>query len=74
MNKLPSLTGADMLRALQRAGFVVVRIRGSHHFMRHSDGRATVVAVHTGEDVGPGLLAKMLRDAGVTREELAGWL
>ena len=74
MNKLPSLTGADMLRALQRAGFVVVRIRGSHHFVRHPDGRATVVAVHTGENVGPGLLAKMLRDAGVTREELAGWL
>ena len=74
MNKLPSLTGADMLRALQSAGFVVVRIRGSHHFMRHPDGRATVVAVHTGENVGPGLLAKMLRDAGVTREELAGWL
>ena len=74
MNKLPSLTGADMLRALQRAGFVVVRIRGSHHFVRHPDGRATVVAVHAGENVGPGLLAKMLRDAGVTREELTGWL
>lgn len=63
-----------MLRALQRAGFVVVRIRGSHHFMRHPDGRATVVAVHTGEDVGPGLLAKMLRNLGMTREELASLL
>ena len=71
MNKLPALTGGEVLRALQRAGFEVVRVRGSHHFMRHPDGRATVVAVQAGEAAGPGLLAKMLRDAGLTREELA---
>ena len=68
------MTGAAMVRALERAGFVVIRVRGSHHFMRHPDGRATVVAVHAGEDIGPGLLAKMLRDVGLTRDEIAGLL
>jgi predicted RNA binding protein YcfA (HicA-like mRNA interferase family) len=67
--KLPALTGADVIRALERAGFAVVRVRGSHHFMRHHDGRATVVAVHAGETIGPGLLAKILRDVGMDREE-----
>jgi predicted RNA binding protein YcfA (HicA-like mRNA interferase family) len=67
--KLPSLTGAKVIRALKRAGFVVVRIRSSHHFLRHPDGRTTVVAAHAGETVGPGLLSKILRDCGMDRDE-----
>ena len=48
----------------------VLRIKGSHHFIRHADGRSTVVAVHSGESIGPGLLAKILRDCDLTREQL----
>ncbi len=69
MSKLPSLTGKEIIAALKRAGFEVLRIKGSHHFLHHSDGRATVVPVHAGETVGPGLLAKILRDCELTREE-----
>ena len=68
MRKLPSVTGKDVLKALLRAGFEVVRVKGSHHFMRHADGRTTVVPVHSGETLGPGLLSKMLRDCELTRE------
>jgi predicted RNA binding protein YcfA (HicA-like mRNA interferase family) len=68
-NKLPALTGAEVVRALQRAGFEIARVRGSHHFMQHDDGRSTVVPVHAGETIGPGLLAKILRDVEMTREE-----
>ena len=50
-------------------GLRVIRIRGSHHFVRHPDGRATVVAVHSGEHIGPGLLSKILVDCEMTREE-----
>jgi predicted RNA binding protein YcfA (HicA-like mRNA interferase family) len=70
MSKLPSLTGKQVIDALQRSGFVVMRIKGSHHYMRHADGRATVVPVHAGETVGPGLLSKILRDCELTRDEL----
>jgi len=35
--KLPALTGAEVIRALEREGFAVVRVRSSHHFLRHSD-------------------------------------
>ncbi len=48
----------------------VVRVRGSHHFLVHNDGRRTVIPVHSGETIGPGLLAQILRDCQLTREEL----
>jgi predicted RNA binding protein YcfA (HicA-like mRNA interferase family) len=72
MSRLPATTARDLVRALVRLGFEVHRIRGSHHYLRHPDGRSTVVPVHVGEDIGPGLLAKILRDCKLTREELAG--
>jgi predicted RNA binding protein YcfA (HicA-like mRNA interferase family) len=46
MSKLPQLTGKTVITALRRAGFSVVRIKGSHHFLKHPDGRGTVVPVH----------------------------
>jgi predicted RNA binding protein YcfA (HicA-like mRNA interferase family) len=64
------VTGADLIRALGRDGFAVVRVRGSHHFLRHEDGRRTVVPVHSGETIGPGLLSKILRDCQMTVEDL----
>jgi len=66
--------GRELIRALQRAGFSVIRIRGSQHFMRHADGRATVVPVHAGETIGPGLLSQILRDTDLTRAELEALL
>lgn len=58
-----------MVRALGKTGFVVIRIKGSHHFLQNPDGRATVVPVHAGETVGPGLLSKILRDTELSRDE-----
>ena len=68
-NKLPSLTGPEVIRALEAAGFAVVRIRGSHHSLRHPDGRTTLVPVHAGDTIGPGLLSKILRDCGLDRDQ-----
>ena len=70
MPKLPRLTGTELLKALQRLGFSVVRVKGSHHIMKSDDGRRTVVPIHSGETIGPGLLSKILDEAEVTVEEL----
>jgi predicted RNA binding protein YcfA (HicA-like mRNA interferase family) len=56
--------------ALIKAGFVVARVKGSHHFLRHEDGRSTVVPVHSGETLGPGLLHKILRDCQLGIDDL----
>ena len=71
MSRHPRLTGDGLLAALKSAGFQVLRIKGSHHFLRHEDGRSTVVPVHSGETIGPGLLLKILRDCQLTADQLA---
>jgi predicted RNA binding protein YcfA (HicA-like mRNA interferase family) len=70
MPRLPRLRGREVIAALRRAGFVVLRIKGSHHFLQHPDRRRTVVPVHAGEIIGPGLLSKILKDAEIEAEEL----
>ena len=62
MPKLPRLRGRELAASLRRAGVQVIRTEGSHYFMRHPDGRCTVIPVHSGEIIGPGLLNKILRD------------
>jgi predicted RNA binding protein YcfA (HicA-like mRNA interferase family) len=70
VSDFPSLSGERLIKALRKQGFALVRVNGSHHFLRHSDGRCTVVPVHRGEAIGPGLLAQILRDCDLTREDL----
>jgi predicted RNA binding protein YcfA (HicA-like mRNA interferase family) len=70
MSRNPRVTGADLIAALERVGFRVLRIKGSHHFLRHEDGRSTVVPVHSGETIGPGLLHRILSDCQLTAEQL----
>ena len=70
MTTLPSYTGAQLIKSLRRHGFEVIRIKGSHRFLRHSDGRCTVVPVHSGEAIGRGLLAQICRDCELTRDDL----
>jgi predicted RNA binding protein YcfA (HicA-like mRNA interferase family) len=69
MSRLPRVDGKTVIAALEKAGFNVSRIRGSHHFLRHADGRGTVVPVHGSETIGPGLLTKIINDCDMTREE-----
>jgi len=70
MTRLPRVSGHQLVAALSKAGFEVIRVKGSHHFLKHPDGRRTVVPVHRGETIGPGLLSQILRDCEMTRDEL----
>ena len=69
MTRLPRLRGKELIRALEKAGFAADRTRASHVFLRHSDGRTTVVPVHSGETIGPGLLRAILRDVEMSAAE-----
>ena len=66
MTALPGVTGKVLIAALRKAGFEVIRVKESH-----PDGRTTVVPVHAGETIGPGLLSKILRDCDLGREDLS---
>ena len=74
MTRLPRVAGADIVRVLERAGFSIVRQKGSHAFLRNADGRTTVVPLHSGETIGPGLLSKIMRDAGLNQEQFEALL
>ena len=57
----------EVLRKLQRAGFVIRRQSGSHVVLRHPDGRQTYVAMHTG-DVPTGTFRAILKQSGLTED------
>lgn len=70
MSTLPAVTGNRLIKALKKMGFDVVRMKGSHHFLKHPDGRCTVVPSHAGENIGRGLMAQIMRDCEITTEDL----
>jgi predicted RNA binding protein YcfA (HicA-like mRNA interferase family) len=74
MSRRPRVTGSDLVAALGKAGFAVIRTKGSHHFPGHEDGRTTVVPVHSGAMIGPGLFLKILRDYCLDVEDLQKFL
>jgi len=74
MSTFPAASGRALIKALRKFGFEIVRTKGSHYFLRHPDGRCTVVPVHRGETIGRGLFAQILRDCELTRDEIKGKL
>lgn len=70
MSKLPLLSANELIKILQKIGFQKVRQEGSHIFLRHLDGRTTVVPNHPREDLDRGLLNKIVKkDLGIERDE-----
>lgn len=72
MSDLPQLNGARLVRALERAGFVLVRQAGSHAQLRHATDvtRRVTVPVHKGVDLKAGTLRGILKACGLTVEQL----
>jgi predicted RNA binding protein YcfA (HicA-like mRNA interferase family) len=70
MTKLPVLKAEELVAALKRNGFIAGRQKGSHLRMKHSDGRVTSIPVHQGQDIGRGLLRKILRDIELSIDQL----
>lgn len=62
MGKLPTISGKDFIRFLQSLGFELIRTNGSHHRLKHADGRVTTIPVHKNEDLPKGLLRKIIRE------------
>ncbi len=70
--RLPPVTGRDLVRALQKAGFITVRVSGSHHRLVHTGdaSRATTVPVHGAKMLKRGTLQSILRQTGLALEDL----
>ena len=66
MPKLPVVSGAEAIRALERLGFMVIRQRGSHIVLRRG---ASGCVVPNHRELKPGTLAGVLKQAGVSTDE-----
>ena len=73
--KLPAVSGKQVIAALEKEGWYVKRVRGSHHVLRHpSIPDAIPVPVHANRPIKRGTLASILRTAGISRDEFASRL
>lgn len=69
MAKLPSLSGAEVVRRLKRLGFVEHHTKGSHFYLISASGAMACVPCHGGKDIKRGTLHGILKAAGVSLEE-----
>lgn len=69
--RLPVANAKRTIRALERAGFVVERIVGSHYLLAHPEDptRAVTVPYHGSRDLKPGTIRSIIRQAGLSAEE-----
>ena len=70
MSRLPRLTGKELGKIIEKFGFIHTHTRGSHMIYKHPDGRRTTIPHHAGEEIGPGLLNKIIKkDLAVSLED-----
>jgi mRNA interferase HicA len=67
--KLPILSSKELCKFLEKEGFEFIRQKGSHRFFRNKDGRVTVVPIHPNKDIKRTLLAAILNEIRMSREE-----
>lgn len=70
MPKLPAVSGADVVKAFERAGWRRVRQRGSHVVMLKA-GHIASLSIPQHRELAPGTLRSLIRAAGMTVEEFA---
>ncbi|HAG10499.1 MAG TPA: hypothetical protein DCK76_03745 [Desulfotomaculum sp.] len=69
MTRIPRVTGKKVVSALKAAGFVIIRVSGSHHHLYKPGSNLVTVPVHAGETLSPILIKSILEQASLTFEE-----
>ena len=68
---LPVVRPRQLIRALERAGFYVHHVRGSHYYLRYPDRPTAMITVpYHNRDLKRGTLRSILHQAGITPERL----
>jgi predicted RNA binding protein YcfA (HicA-like mRNA interferase family) len=74
MHKLPVISPQKLAKALERAGFELKRVKGSHYYYYNLKTEKIAVVPFHKEDLRKGTLHAILRDADISIEELASLL
>ncbi len=67
--KLPAVTAKEIIKIIERKGFVRVRQSGSHAIFKNESGKRTTIPVHSNKNIGKGLLKQIMKDANITVED-----
>ncbi len=69
MAHLPILKPPELVKIIEKKGFIKIRQSGSHQIFKHPDGRFTTIPMHR-KTLGKGLLRKILKDVQISVEEI----
>lgn len=70
MPRLPAVSSRKLIKVLKKRGFILDRVKGSHHiYVRVDDDLSVSIPVHQGRDIGRGLTKKILDDAEISVDE-----
>lgn len=70
MPKLPALTPKEVIKILEKKGFVLDRVKGSHHIYLHPETRRRAIVPFHRRDLPLGTLMSILQQAGIDRTEI----
>lgn len=68
--KLPRIKAEDIIKILEKKGFVLVRQSGSHKIFRDEHGKRVTIPFHSGKILHPKVLKSIMKDAEIEIEEL----
>ena len=68
--KLPRVTASEIIRILERRGFILSRQSGSHKIYKDEAGNRATVPFHSGKILHPKVLKSILKEADISIEEL----
>lgn len=71
MPKLPSLTSSDIVKILLKNGFIIDRIRGSHHILLNENTNVRVVVPMHKKDLPKGTLHEIIKQSGMSIDEFS---
>lgn len=71
MTRLPRVTGKEIVSCLKKAGFVILRQKGSHLVMRHETDltRRCVIPLQGSKIIKPGTFHSIIKGAGISAED-----
>ncbi len=72
--RLPRVTADEVIRVIEKVGFTLTRQSGSHRIYRSSASKRITVPYHKGKILHPKVLASILKDADLSREEFKNLL
>jgi predicted RNA binding protein YcfA (HicA-like mRNA interferase family) len=70
MPKLPRLTAREIIAVLEKSGFTLSRQSGSHMIYKNASGKRTTVPFHGPKTLHPKVVKSILREVGLSIEDL----